>query len=45
VAEPNQHPATYQPTGQFYQPQGDSHRYAIYRDTTTGKDVYFPEQK
>jgi hypothetical protein len=44
-AEPNAHPASFQPTGQFYQPPGDSRRYAVYRDVATGRDVYFPNLK
>jgi hypothetical protein len=45
AAEPNEHPATFQPTGQYYQAPGDSQRYPVYRDTATGRDVYFPNMK
>ena len=44
-AEPNEHPATYQPTGQNYQPPGDTRSYPVYRDSATGQNVYFPNLK
>ena len=43
--DPNEHPSSFQPTGQSYQPPGDSRHYAVYRDLATGKDVYFPNPK
>jgi hypothetical protein len=39
------HPANLQPTGQFFQPPGESYRYAVYRDIASGRDVYFPNRK